>query len=69
VPSSSQLAMATKHVVNSPRDLVNESLRGLARSNPLVQVDEANRVVVLSKVPKDRVALVGEVPPFQSDHR
>jgi dihydroxyacetone kinase len=50
--------MATKHVLNDSRELVNESLLGLARLNPNIRIDEANRVVLLSKVPKDRVALV-----------
>ena len=50
--------MSTKHVVNEPRELVNEALRGLVRINPSIRVDEANRVVLLKEVPKDRVALV-----------
>ncbi|KAK4702783.1 triose/dihydroxyacetone kinase / FAD-AMP lyase (cyclizing), partial [Phenoliferia sp. Uapishka_3] len=50
--------MSNKHVVNEPRELVNEALRGLARLNPSIRVDEANRVVLLKEVPKDRVALI-----------
>lgn len=50
--------MASKHVINEPRELVNESLKGLARLNPSIKVDEASRVVVLAKVPKGRVALI-----------
>lgn len=55
---SAKASMASKHVINEPRELVNESLKGLARLNPSIKVDEASRVVVLAKVPKGRVALV-----------
>lgn len=61
--------MSTKHVVNEPRELVNEALRGLVRINPNIRVDEANRVVLLNEVPQDRVALVRSrsmgVAPFR----
>ncbi|KAI5476272.1 putative dihydroxyacetone kinase 1 [Pseudohyphozyma bogoriensis] len=49
---------ATKHIINDPRELVNESLRGLGRLNPALAVDETNRVVKLATIPKDRVALI-----------
>jgi len=48
---------SSKHVVNDPRALVDDSLQGLARLNPAVKVDQASRVVHLAKVPKARVAL------------
>lgn len=53
---------ASKHVVNDPRQLVNESLRGLAMLNPAIKVDEVNRIVHLANVPRDRVALVIYAP-------
>ncbi|KAM0754935.1 dihydroxyacetone kinase 1 [Meredithblackwellia eburnea MCA 4105] len=50
--------MSLKHVVNEPRELVTESLRGLARLNPNVRLDETNKVIVLKDVPKDKVTLI-----------
>jgi len=47
-----------KHILNSTRELVNESLTGLGRLNPALEVDTSNRIAILKKVPKDRVALV-----------
>ena len=44
--------------MNEPRQLVNNSLQGLARLNPFIRVDEPNRVTYLADVPKNRVALV-----------
>ena len=51
--------VSTKHVVNEPRQLVNDGLAGLARLNPNVRVDANYRVTTLALVPQDRVALVG----------
>lgn len=50
--------VSTKHVVNEPRQLVNDGLAGLARLNPNVKVDANYRVTTLAEVPQDRVALV-----------
>lgn len=50
--------MSTKHVMNDSRNLVNESLAGLARLNPALSIDQDNRVAYLTNVNENRVALV-----------
>jgi dihydroxyacetone kinase len=57
----------SKHVVNEPRQLVYESLAGLARLNPDIRVD-SQRVVSLADVPQDRVALVSEREKGQDEN-
>ena len=54
-----ELKMAfNKHVANEPRNLVNESLHGLARLNSKIRVDDNFRVVYRRDVPQNQVALV-----------
>merc|ERR1712093_717250 len=50
--------VSNKHVVNDPRQLVNESLAGLARLNSKVKVDSEFRVVYRKEVPQDQVAII-----------
>ncbi|GAA5983615.1 hypothetical protein JCM10908_000353 [Rhodotorula pacifica] len=50
--------MSHKHVINDPRKLAVDSLVGLGRLNPSLNIDVANRVACLRSVPKDRVAII-----------
>jgi dihydroxyacetone kinase len=50
--------MSSKHVVNDPRNLVNDALAGLIQLSPSVSLDADNRVIHLSQVPRDKVALI-----------
>ncbi|ORX36613.1 putative dihydroxyacetone kinase 1 [Kockovaella imperatae] len=50
------MTSGAKHLVNDPSNLVIESLRGLARLNPKIRLDEAQRVIYLPA--SDRVSLL-----------
>ncbi|KAJ9114062.1 hypothetical protein QFC22_005882 [Naganishia vaughanmartiniae] len=45
-----------KHIINTARSLVPESLLGLARTQPSLQLDEQYRVISLRYVPAQQVA-------------
>ncbi len=50
--------MSSKHVVNDPRNLVNDALAGLVQLSPDLSLDAANRVTYLTRIPQDKVALI-----------
>src|SRR4051812_19027577 len=51
-------AMSSKHIINDPRTLVNDALAGLIQLSPSVSLDTESKVIHLSQVPRDRVALI-----------
>lgn len=52
----------SKHIINDPRELAHESLRGLVKSDAALALEDDSKVVFLKNVPQDRVALVGTEP-------
>jgi triose/dihydroxyacetone kinase / FAD-AMP lyase (cyclizing) len=50
--------MSSKHIVNDPRNLVNDALAGLIQLSPALSLDAANRITHLTHVPKDTVAII-----------
>lgn len=47
-----------KHIINSPREIVSQSLLGLAQTNPSLHLDPEYRVIALRSVPKNKVSLI-----------
>lgn len=47
-----------KHIINNPRDLVSQSLLGLAQSQPDLQLDKEFRVISRRHASRKQVALI-----------
>lgn len=47
-----------KHIINNPRQIVSQSLLGLAQTHPSLHLDPEYRVISLRDVPQQQVTLI-----------